>query len=76
MGAIIPILIDFEARVGLRGPSAAKLIGTGYSTYAQYRSGLRPLPRYHKNHVQALLLLQPDTLAVLIKEHANGGSKE
>lgn len=50
--------------------------GTGYSTYAQYRSGLRPLPRYHKNHVQALLLLQPDALAILIKEHAHGGSKE
>lgn len=50
--------------------------GTGYSTYAQYRSGLRPLPRYHKNHVQALLLLQPDALAILIKEHTHGGSEE
>lgn len=67
-----PVLLDFEQRTGLGPTFAARLIGTAYPTYAQYKSGVRPLPRYHRNHVQALLLLAPDVLQRLIEEHVHG----
>lgn len=66
-----PVLLDFEQRTGLGPTFAARLIGTAYPTYAQYKSGARPLPRYHRNHVQALLLLSPVVLEQLIQEHVN-----
>lgn len=67
-----PILLNFETRIGLGATFAARLLGTAYPTYAQYKSGDRPLPRYHRNHVQALLLLAPDVLQQLIEEHCYG----
>lgn len=65
-------LIHFEARVKLGPTRAARLLGVAYPTYAQYRSGRRPFPSYHSNHVQALLLLAPEHLHALIQEHVNG----
>lgn len=65
-------LIAFEQHVDLGPTYAARLLGVSYSIYAQYRSGRRPLPAYHCNHIQALMLLPQRTLAALITEHANG----
>lgn len=67
-------LIQFETKVELGPTFAAKLLGVSYSIYAQYRSERRPLPRYHRNHVQALLLLPKRDLALTIKEHVYGQS--
>lgn len=67
-----PVIINFEARTGLGPVAASRLIGTSYRTYAQYKSGLRELPLYHQNHVQALLLLAPGVLRELIEEHVHG----
>lgn len=69
MGALNAILVDFEEKTGLGPTYAAKLLGTSYVTYAQYRSGRRALPRYHQNHIQALLLLPGRMLERLIEEH-------
>jgi len=67
-------LVHFEAQVRLGPTRAARLLGVAYPTYAQYRSGRRPFPTYHAHHVQALLLLAPEHLSALIKEHAHGGT--
>lgn len=66
------VLAEFEKRIGLSAPSAARLLGTAYSTYAQYKAGHRDLPKYHQHHVQALLLLDRQKLQRLIEEHAHG----
>lgn len=65
-------LIEFEKTVELGPTFAARLLGVSYSIYAQYRSDRRPLPRYHRNHIQALLLLSKSALARAIDEHAYG----
>ena len=65
-------LLQFEKLTALGPTYAARLLGVAYPTYAQYRSGLRPLQRYHANHIQALSLLPKATLAMLIQEHAYG----
>lgn len=64
-------LINFENRTALGPTYAARLIGVAYITYAKYRSGARVLPRYHSNHIQALLMLPEPSLQALIKEHSN-----
>lgn len=66
------VLIGFETHADLGPTFAAKLIGVAYPTYAAYRSGSRDLPDYHRNHVQALLLLPPKALDDLIEEHVHG----
>lgn len=72
MAALNPVLLNFEARVGLGSTYASALLGTAYPTYAQYRSGRRDLPLYHHRHIEALLLLEPAVLNTLIKVHAHG----
>ena len=67
-----PTLTHFEQQIQLGPTRACRLIGVAYPTYAQYRSGRRTLPDYHRNHIQALLLLAPEHLAALIEEHVNG----
>lgn len=70
--ALNTVLVEFEARVALGPTYAARLLGVAYPTYAQYRSGRRVLPDYHRNHIQALLALSPRVLRSLIEEHAYG----
>ncbi len=65
-------LIQFEASIGLGATFAARVLGVAYPTYAQYRSGRRPLPLYHKRHIEALHLLPPKVLMTLIERHAHG----
>lgn len=65
-------LLQFEQSTALGPTRAARLLGVAYPTYAQYRSGLRPLQPYHANHIQALLLLSKPALAKLIAEHVHG----
>lgn len=68
------LLLDFETRVGLGPTRAAKLLGVKYPTYAQYRSGRRRLPPYHRNHIRALLALSKRALRRQIEECVYGGS--
>lgn len=63
------ILLKLEAHTKLGPTYAARLLGTKYPTYAQYRSGRRTLPRYHAQHIRVLMSLPADTLAVIIQEH-------
>lgn len=65
-------LLHFEQATGLGPTKAALLLGIAYVTYAQVRSGSRPLQKYHARHMEALLLLPPSTLRRLIKEHVHG----
>jgi hypothetical protein len=67
-----PVLVQFEKHTGLGATRAAKLLGVGYSTYAQIRNGRRRLQRYTRNHIQALTTLSSDALDRLIKEHVYG----
>lgn len=71
MSALNPVLLNFEAKIGLGATYASALIGTAYPTYAQYRSGRRPLPLYHRRHIEALLLLEPVVLNSLIEVHVH-----
>lgn len=66
------ILLNLEAHTKLGPTFAAKLIGTKYPTYAQYRSGRRTLPRYHAQHIRVLMLLPADALAAIIQDHVYG----
>lgn len=61
-------LVEFEALVGFGSTYACRLIGVAYPTYAAYRSGLRPLPIYHINHIQDIGRLSQRALGQLIKE--------
>lgn len=72
MTDINPILRELECHTALGPTYAARLMGMAYITYAQCRSGRRPLQLYHERHVEALLTLSPDALQTLIKEHAHG----
>lgn len=64
------ILIDFEQSVGLGPTSACCLLGVAYVTYAHYRSGHRPLPRYHAVHIATIKLLNRVQLQRRIEELA------
>lgn len=66
------LLIAFENATGLGSTYAARVLGIAYPTYAQYRSGRRPLQLYHARHIEALLLLSQQNLNRIIKEHAFG----
>lgn len=65
-------VIAFEAHLELAPRAAARVLGVGYSTYAHYRSGMRPLPRYHQYHMQDLLALTRNRLLERIMERTNG----
>lgn len=69
---INPILRELERHTALGPTYAARLMGMAYITYAQCRSGRRPLQLYHERHVESLLALSPEALVKLIKEHAHG----
>lgn len=61
-------LVNFESHTGLGPTFAAKLLGMPYITYAQYRSGTRPIKTQHIYHVEVLLLLDQKVLQKRIKE--------
>jgi hypothetical protein len=62
------VILSFEKHVELGPVLAAKLLGYPYSTYAQYKNGSRELRPYVRRHIQAVMLLQADTLKDLIAE--------
>jgi hypothetical protein len=62
-------LVRFEQHIKLGPVATARLLGYSYSTYAQYRSGLRPLQLYAARHVEAVMRLPRKTLDSMIKEH-------
>lgn len=66
-------LLRFEQRTKLGPTYAARLLGLAYVTYAQCKSGARPLQTYHERHVEALLLLPAVALSKLIERHAKNG---
>jgi hypothetical protein len=66
------VLVAFEKATGLGPTRAARLLGVAYVTYAQVRSGARPLQKYHARHMECLLLLPRTTLDKLIKEYVDG----
>lgn len=66
------VIIEFEVRLGLGSTYACRIIGVSYPAYAKYRSGTRPLPLYHKRHIEAIGRLSPRELTNLINEHAHG----
>jgi hypothetical protein len=67
-------LITFEKHAGIGPVAASRLIGCAYATYAQYRSGLRPVPKYHKQHVEQLMRVDARLLAEFILEYCHGKS--
>lgn len=66
------ILLRLERATGLGPTKAARLLGLAYVTYAQCRSGHRPLQLYHARHIEALLLLPRKEVDKLIERHVNG----
>jgi len=65
-------LITLERTIGLGATYAARLLGVAYPTYAQYRSGRRELPLYHRRHIELLLNLSPALLQMIVSKHAHG----
>jgi hypothetical protein len=65
-------LLLLERTTGLGPTKAARLLGVAYVTYAQYRSGYRPLQTYHARHIEVILLLSRRELERLIERHING----
>ena len=63
------LLLDFEQHARLGPTFASELLGLAYSTYAQVRSGARPMQTYTRRHLQALHMLSRADLEKLIKEH-------
>lgn len=67
------LLLDFEKHTGLGPVDAAELLGFAYVTYAQYKSGDRPMKKYGRRCVQAMMLLSQENLDAMIKEHVFNG---
>ena len=65
-------LIDFEKHTQLGPTFACELLGMAYSTYAQVRSGARPIQTYTRRHLQVIYMLRKADLEKLIKEHVRG----
>ena len=65
-------MTDFEAHTRLGPTFAARLLGLPYISYAQYRSGARKLKTCHRYHMEALMLLDRDTLKARISEVFDG----
>lgn len=62
------LLLAFEAHLGLGPVAASRVLRCAYSTYAQYRSGLRPLPTYHEGHIDALMRHTERELHAIVQE--------
>lgn len=69
MGRINTILLDFERKIGLGPTYAAELLGMAYSSYAQVRSGARPLKAYTQRHIEAITMLPAAKLQILKRRH-------
>lgn len=63
-------LLAFEKHYDLGPVAASRVMGVAYVTYAQFRSGERPMKLYHQRHLEALMLLPAAARAQLINEHA------
>jgi hypothetical protein len=60
----------------LRGPTeCAAVLGIGYSTYAGYKSGTRPIPKSVALHVEVLLALPLDAMHTVVKKRLRRGAK-
>lgn len=70
------MLLQLEQVTGLGPTKAARLLGLAYPTYAQNRSGYRPLQLYHERHIEAVLLLSRRDLTRLIERHISGDSNK
>lgn len=66
------VLVEFETLLDLGSTAACKVLGVAYPTYAKYRAGTRPLPRYHRNHIEDIGRLSRRALLQLINERAYG----
>lgn len=62
------LVLEFEKHTQLGPVNAAKLLGYAYSSYAQYKSGARPLKPYLKRHIRVVMMLPREQLKVLIAE--------
>lgn len=51
------ILLDFEKRTNLGPTFSARVLGMPYISYAQYRSGTRPMKLALLRHIEVILLL-------------------
>lgn len=67
------LLLQFEKHIALGPVLAAELLGYAYPTYAQYRSGRRPLTLYAERHIQAVMLLPGPALNAVLREHVFNG---
>ncbi len=67
-----PKLLQFESHTALGPTFAARLLGLPYISYAQYRSGTRPLKKQLVFHMEAVMLLEPEVLRQLIAEVVHG----
>jgi hypothetical protein len=70
-----PLFLQFEAHTGLGPTKAARLLGLQYVTYAQRRSGMRPVKQEHIFHMEALMLLSKKALEQRIKEVVHGSQE-
>lgn len=66
------ILLDFEKRTQLGPTFVARVLGIPYISYAQYRSGTRPMKLTLERHVEVILLLNEPTRAEHIKKALDG----
>lgn len=66
------LLLEFEKHTKLGPTFASELLGLAYSTYAQVRSGARPMQTYTRRHLQVIHMLSRKDLDKLIKEHVRG----
>lgn len=67
------IISSFELHTGLEPKEGHKLLGLGYSTYAQYRSGIRPIPDYIERAIEFCMLLENGELNAQIRKHVFNG---
>ena len=72
MPNVNPILIEFEAFVGLAPNRACLVLGIAYVTYAHYRSNSRRLPGYHQRHILNLRKMNKRQLSEIIREVCDG----
>lgn len=67
-----PVLLDFEKRTELGPTFAARVLGTPYISYAQYRSGARAMKLSMERHIEVILLLSERARAEHIRKALHG----
>lgn len=76
MSAMQNILHRLEAHLMRGAKETALVLGVAYSTYAAFKAGTRPVPRYVAGHAEVLIVLPLDRLHEIVRSRLGRKGKK